>query len=1303
MYGPEILQCVVVMFIHKSMKKVVLTKYMCAFVLLFSMTASAQDQHQTETLKRLARDYSMRFMEEKAIAIRFADSVGIPWRQENEDGSITELMRLKNGMPMYYITHNANGASVINTSNVYPGGSDGLNLTGTGQTLGIWDGGKVRDTHQELAGRVVQKDGATSLSDHATHVAGTMIASGITASAKGMSYQAGLDAYDWNDDHAEMAGAAADGLNVSQHSYGYITGWHYGSWSGNTAWHWYGNESINATEDSNFGFYDYYAAAWDNIAYHAPNYLIVKSAGNDRGQGPSPGTGHYVWNGSWNYSTTTRQKDGGNNGYDCISRNGNAKNILTIGAVEANGTMASFSSWGPTDDGRVKPDVVAKGVSVYSSGSGSDTHYSYKSGTSMSGPMVSGSTGLLLHHQENLHPGEALLSSTLKALIIHTADDGISGSPGPDYRFGWGMMDTEKAAAVMSVNALSNGMHIMEFTLENGEEMILPVKAIGNEPLRATMVWTDLPGTSPPSSLNPPDLMLVNDLDMIIADANNNEYFPYILDPGNPSASAITGDNFRDNVEMVHLANAAENELYMIKISHKGSLSGGSQAVSLIISGNQDAGIQYLLSAEDHADNYSVWNENDNGGYGFEPWGFDAGGAGGSYLGETGLGIASFGIYSGENGETNFFIAGRDFVSPMPVSSTFSISLGYNVIAGNAEVGLSFSSGGEFRLALKFVGGSSEWLLNDGGSDIATGIPWAGNTALDFALIRGQDNVYSVQITQGSNGFNAVDYSATSGMMAIDRVEIFSSGQGAGNHLGFDHLKIDPDFSIVQPLATMIARGHLTLTENLEVENLLIEKGSLLYLNPGVNLTVNASLFNMNTQAGFILGSDTNGTASLLHHSYGVQARAERFIGGESYAWHMISSPVDSQNIVQHKSFDEGAVFAWHEPAQTWVSFQNNTVWPTWDVANNGHVNFVPGRGYLVAYDSGSNNTGQKKVFEGLLNQGDFEFELSRKAHIEDPFEGFNLIGNPYPSAVDWKSENGWGGRENLQGDEGAYTFWVWNHEALQYGAYNSLAMSDSGTHGVTRYIPAMQAFWIKAQNDNTGLTMNNNVRRHAEQQWMKNREGDKKTIHLSLRDTDSGYSDEAILEFGHLFDGGGALKLFSMNDHVPSLYLLKNDRKRSISFYTDIATNPSVSLGLKAGKTGMHTLTVKNTGVSDHLLLEDRLAGIVHDLTRRNEYHFHASQGTDEARFILHFKALAVGKELLQKPSVAYHQGVLTIVNHWDGNAVVRVFDGNGRQIRVFEAGKGLNQYGFEQAPGIYLIQLIALQGSYSVKILTY
>ncbi len=551
----------------------------------FFHTSYSQKTNNSQNLQRLAERVRITNEIKKADAYRVLSEQNLPLKSNNDEERQYEINVLDDQKLYYFTTYNSGGASLIKSSGVYSGGGAGLDLSGNGITLGIWDSGRVRAEHQELVGRVNQIDGATTNTRHATHVAGTLMASGVNASAKGMSYASQLHAYDWNFDTNEMIAAAMNGLNVSQHSYGFITGWAEGSWSGNREWHWFGNTNISEEEDYFFGFYDSYASDWDELIYNAPYYLIVKSAGNDRGKGPNPGASHYFWDsqaGSWQISTATRETGGGVDGYDCISHQGVAKNIISVGAVSSASAMTSFSSWGPTDDGRVKPDIVAKGLSVYSTGSDNNSHYYNTSGTSMSGPMISGSIGLLLEHQNNLHPGTELLASTIKGLILHSADDMISGHPGPDYRFGWGLMDTRKAAEIMSQADVGEAV-ILEEDIFNGDTLIYFIQVETSDSLRASLVWTDVPGTPTAPTLNGTTPMLVNDLDMRIWKLNDT-FSPYVLDPSNPSSPATTGDNFRDNVEVINISQA-DDGIYTLRITHKGNITDGPQSFSLIITG----------------------------------------------------------------------------------------------------------------------------------------------------------------------------------------------------------------------------------------------------------------------------------------------------------------------------------------------------------------------------------------------------------------------------------------------------------------------------------------------------------------------------------------------------------------------------------------------------------------------------------------------------------------------------------------------------------------------------------------------
>lgn len=543
-----------------------------------------------EVLNTLATEWEATFLQKRQKAMQKANLTNWPIRGEFKDGTVYEIVDFEGDMPEYRITYNLGAAISTSTSPLHPGGSTDYNLAGAGMIVGEWDGGATRLSHQEFGGRAIQRDGASTLSSHATHVAGTLIGGGVRAEAKGMAPEATLWAHDWNNDDAEMASAAAQGLLISNHSYGSVTGWARGDWAtdGVTEWHWWGDVRIDEEEDYKFGWYNQAARNWDIIAANAPYYLIVKSAGNDRSDGGA--NNHQVSiNGQWELSEDSRQRDGGPDGYDCLPTNGNAKNILTVGAVSkisggwsspSSVNMSSFSGWGPTDDGRIKPDIVGAGIGLLSSNSSADNGYNSSSGTSMSGPNVAGSLILLQELHQQLF-GEFMWAATLKGLAIHTADE-AGTAEGPDYRFGWGMLNTRKAADLLA-DPLRN--QLVESRLNNNDTYRQSIYSDGLQPMKVTISWTDPAAQSSPAILNDRTPKLVNDLDIrIVSVADETEiYFPYILDPANPGLPAERGDNFLDNVEVIYPGVLPKGE-YVLQVTHKGSLQGGGQNFSLIIS-----------------------------------------------------------------------------------------------------------------------------------------------------------------------------------------------------------------------------------------------------------------------------------------------------------------------------------------------------------------------------------------------------------------------------------------------------------------------------------------------------------------------------------------------------------------------------------------------------------------------------------------------------------------------------------------------------------------------------------------------
>lgn len=511
----------------------------------------------------------------------------------------TENLLLKgivNGRPRYYQTTNLFAARSVGTDNLWPGGATGLNLDGTNLAgeLAVWDAGQVRLTHREFGGRVVQNDNAAVINYHATHVAGTLVAAGIAPLAQGMSYAAFLDSYDWSFDDAEMAQAAAAGLLVSNHSYANVTGWIY--IGGDIPWYWYGDPLLSETEDAGFGYYGPESQGWDQIAYDAPNYLIVKAAANDRDDyGPLDGAEHYVWDagaGEWIVSTTTRIRDGGLDGYDSIPYKGTAKNVLTVGAVwdvdggysqPSDALMTLFSGWGPTDDGRIKPDLVANGMGLYSCYSTSDSAYAALSGTSMAAPNATGSLHLLAQLWKDLNGGQPARGATLKGIAVHTASE-TGTDPGPDYSFGWGLLDAEEAGLLIADRAVFPDRVRESYLADAAADTVLLWSA-GVDPVAVTICWMDPAAAASPWSLNDPSPKLVNDLDLRLETGDGaTVYQPWVLDPANPSLPAATGDNFRDNIEKIDVGAPAAG-LYRVIVTHKGSLVDGGQAYSLVTSG----------------------------------------------------------------------------------------------------------------------------------------------------------------------------------------------------------------------------------------------------------------------------------------------------------------------------------------------------------------------------------------------------------------------------------------------------------------------------------------------------------------------------------------------------------------------------------------------------------------------------------------------------------------------------------------------------------------------------------------------
>lgn len=577
-----------------------------------------------------------------------------------------------NGEPIWVVPQNQIAAASISADELWPtnvapwpSSSTGLGLTGTNILLGMWEAvGAVRTTHAELQGRVLQADGASSLDTHATSVAGTMSAGGVLLFSspatgrlmRGVAYQADVDAYELTDFAAETFDATAGttnqpGLRLSNHSWGLLNSWRQQSFSYyqgtnlisvTNGWIWYGPLSTNYYEDPKFGMYSenveqgYGCAQLDSfLSTNAARHLIVYAAGNDRFSGPQTapsvyyvivGSSLYIFNNPSADERDWRSGDGDTYGFDTMLAPGTAKNVLTAGSVQdvfhtvgsqtnwgyatnSTVTLSSFSACGPTDDGRIKPDIVAVGEAnpaartfpIITPGASADNSVVGQQGTSFAAPGVTAGLGLALQRRSQLftnltEEADALRGSTLKALAIHTADD--IANPGPDYLTGWGLFNAASATLQIDLDAVDGrGTHVKEFQLDVGQTNSWLVYLDGS-PFKATAAWSDLPGIPPTNSpVDPTTPMLVNNIDLRVETEDGSQTFlPWVLNPdltskseAARSANATTGYDDRNNVEQVYIA-APTAGVYRIVTVHAGGLPGGqnpsNQWLSVLTSGD---------------------------------------------------------------------------------------------------------------------------------------------------------------------------------------------------------------------------------------------------------------------------------------------------------------------------------------------------------------------------------------------------------------------------------------------------------------------------------------------------------------------------------------------------------------------------------------------------------------------------------------------------------------------------------------------------------------------------------------------
>lgn len=459
----------------KIQTKILLTLCFSAYSTVIAQNVAVREKvtktYNLENSEKSIIEFQKNEETSRLKAFRIAESQKLPTSGITEGGNYFELKGIDNrGTLIYYTTRNSGSRATARVNDISTGGVLGLNLNGENMVVGVWDGRPALNTHIEFIdnkgnSRVILKNAIPSLEKrnnnwlaefeesrfHGTHVTGTIAAQGTTAKAKGIVPKAEIWAYDWRNDIFEMSVAAQEGLLVSNHSYGIAA---------------IDNQGKPLVPDYYFGSYSGDAISIDSITNQYKYYQPVIAAGNDRSY----------------YSLINPSKKGN----DLLLGSSLSKNSIVVAAVsEVNNyvdassvTMSSFSSYGPSNDFRIKPDISAKGVNVYSTSYSNpklpnaitsepkNDSYNSVSGTSMASPAVSGVVALWQQWGvENNADGLPFKSATIRAIMTHTADE-AGNAPGPDHRFGWGLINAKKGVETM-IASKENLVLLEENTLSN--------------------------------------------------------------------------------------------------------------------------------------------------------------------------------------------------------------------------------------------------------------------------------------------------------------------------------------------------------------------------------------------------------------------------------------------------------------------------------------------------------------------------------------------------------------------------------------------------------------------------------------------------------------------------------------------------------------------------------------------------------------------------------------------------------------------------------------------------------------------
>ena len=557
-------------------------------------------------------------------------------------------------------------------------------------------------------------------------------------------------------------------------------------------------------------------------------------------------------------------------------------------------------------------------------------------------------------------------------------------------------------------------------------------------------------------------------------------------------------------------------------------------------------------------------------------------------------------------------------------------------------------------------------------------ITYLWNTGDTTEQIRvGTTNQYKVSITNPFGCSSAdsifIKVFATGTWIGVSDTDWFNTSNWCGG------VPTDSSRVIIPDESTTLYSPYLSGYS--AIKNLTVNPSGNLIINDNGQLTVNGTIENNGGVYGLIIRSTDNGSGSLLHNTPDVNATAQCFIPNLDTIYHFVSSPVSN---ALSDVFHYASLYAWNEPGQIW----DNIVLLD--------VPVIPMQGYsMVLYNDQTGNPNHPPrnplLFRGMLNNGTIgaEDNITNTEGADSTLDGYNLVGNPYPSAIDWDASEGWT-KTNI--NNAIYFF-----KELQYASY----VNNIEINGGSRYIPAHQGFFIRKNQLSFGtgtLIMDNRVRLHNTSTIYKSLNPNT----LRLKVVGNNYSDETAVCFDQAATNGyddnfDAYKMFGYPE-VPQLYTRLNDGSlTSINTLSALSDSISVPLLLKTGKNGTYVITASQINSFTNnaaIILEDKKERTMQLLNTNPVYSFSSDTSDVSDRFLLRFylNPLKINDNNSMEPMVfSFNKTIFVNPNaNNSGNATITLFNIRGEELLRREIRGGeLNTIETNYSTGCYLVRV--------------